>query len=247
MSEDNQTTSSVWNEEVSRQFLDFGRYIVPERERQVQTLTGLLAGLSSDSTLVELCCGEGLLAEAILEAYPDYRMIALDGSEEMLARTKKRLARFGNRAESRKFDLAASGWRRFDIPIQAFVSSLAIHHLAGLEKRALFQDLYRMLGSGGRVAIADVVQIRDPIARKLEAEQWDEAVRQRSIELDGNMAAFEFFQREGWNMYRYLDPEDIDKPSPLFDQLKWLAEVGFVDVEVNWTFAGHAIFSAVKY
>jgi len=29
-------------------------------------------------------------------------------------------------------------------------------------------------------------------------------------------------------MHRYLDPDDIDKPSPLFDQLKWLEMAGLL-------------------
>jgi hypothetical protein len=43
-------------------------------------------------------------------------------------------------------------------------------------------------------------------------------------------------------MYRYFDPDDIDRPSRLFDQLKWLERAGFVDVDVYWMQAGHAIF-----
>ena len=38
----------------------------------------------------------------------------------------------------------------------------------------------------------------------------------------------------------------FDKPSPLFDQLKWLDEAGFTDVDVFWMKAGHAIFSGRK-
>ena len=44
----------------------------------------------------------------------------------------------------------------------------------------------------------------------------------------------------------YLDPDDIDKPSPLFDHLQWLEDAGFVDVDVHWMLAGHALFSARK-
>ena len=78
------------------------------------------------------------------------------------------------------------------------------------------------------------------------AEALDDVVRRRSIKLDGNIAAFEFFRKEGWNIFRYLDPEDIDKPSPLFSQLKWLEQSGFSNVDVHWMLAGHAIFSARK-
>jgi tRNA (cmo5U34)-methyltransferase len=71
-------------------------------------------------------------------------------------------------------------------------------------------------------------------------------VRIRSLELDGDEHALAFFERERWNMYRYFDPEDIDHPSPLFDQLQWLAKAGFVDIDVFWMNAGHAIFGGVR-
>ena len=47
-------------------------------------------------------------------------------------------------------------------------------------------------------------------------------------------------------MYRYFDPEDIDHPSRLFDQLKWLEQAGFADVDVYWMLAGHALFGGRK-
>ncbi len=47
-------------------------------------------------------------------------------------------------------------------------------------------------------------------------------------------------------MYRYPDVDDIDKPSRLLDQLKWLEQAGFADVDVFWMQAGHALFGGRK-
>jgi tRNA (cmo5U34)-methyltransferase len=173
-------------------------------------------------------------------------LLGLDGSAEMLARARERLARFGDRFQCRAFDLASTDWRQPEHAFHAVVSSLCIHHLAGLQKQALFSDVYGMLVEGGAFVIADIVEQSTDEGRRLAAEAWDEAVRGRSLELDGNTRAFEFFKRERWNTFWYLDPEDIDKPSPLFDQLKWLEEAGFVDVDVHWMLAGHAVFSGRK-
>jgi tRNA (cmo5U34)-methyltransferase len=240
-----QTTPS-WDEETTRQYLDYGRYFIPEREHQWRLLTGLLAGLGPGAAVLELCCGEGLLAEQLLEAYPGARIRALDGSPEMLRRAGERLARFGGRAQLAQFDLAANDWREPAEGCAGVVSSLAIHHLPGPEKQVLFQDVFRMLAPGGVFAIADVVEVAEGTPSRLAADEWDQAVRRLALELDGNLDAFDFFIREGWNMHRYLDPEDIDKPSPLFDQLEWLKAAGFVDIEVCWLFAGHVVFCGRK-
>jgi tRNA (cmo5U34)-methyltransferase len=42
------------------------------------------------------------------------------------------------------------------------------------------------------------------------------------------------------------DPDPIDMPSPLLDQLNWLAAAGLEGADVHWLKAGHAIFSARK-
>ncbi len=240
------TVTSSWTEANSQTFLDYGRYFVPERERQIETICGLIPSALEGAKIVELCCGEGLLAQALLERLPDATVRGMDGSPEMLAAAGKRLAGFGERFQPQHFDLAGSDWRSAIRDAHAVVSSLAIHHLDGPEKQALFADVYRMLAPGGVFVIADVIAPAGKQAESVAAEAWDWAVRQRSLELDGNLDGFELFQREEWNLYRYFDPDDIDKPSPLYAQLQWLAAAGFVDVDVYWMQAGHAIFGGVK-
>jgi tRNA (cmo5U34)-methyltransferase len=231
-----------WSEENSRAFLDYGRYFVPQREEQVATVCAMVPPHEAPFLALDLACGEGLLAEAILERFPTATVRGLDLSQAMLARAAERLAAYGGRFQTQQFDLAATAWRQPDGAAHAIVSSLSVHHLDGEQKQALFRDLYRMLAPGGALIIADVMLAATPEAREVAAAAWDAEVARRAVELDGNTAALEFFQREGWNMYRADLTDDIDKPSPLADQLRWLAEAGFVGVDVYWMLAGHAIF-----
>ncbi|MFZ5918098.1 MAG: class I SAM-dependent methyltransferase [Chloroflexota bacterium] len=240
------TEQTGWDEETSRIFIDYGRYFVPERDRQMRTIAALLSHLEGPCIVLELCCGEGLLAEVLLGSFATFSVHGLDGSVEMLQRARERLARFENRFRSRVFNLASADWRKPGFPVHAVVSSMAIHHLTGPQKQALFSDVYRMLVEGGAFVIADIVEHPGQEGQRVAAEAWDEEVRKRSMELDGNTGAFEFFEREGWNTFWYLDAEDIDKPSPLYDQLKWLEGAGFVEVDVHWMLAGHAVFSGRK-
>jgi tRNA (cmo5U34)-methyltransferase len=246
MNTDQPPSEPVWDEEVSRTFLDYGRYFVPERETQVQTIAALVPPSDQPASAIELCCGEGLLAEAILAAQPQYTLWGLDGSDVMLQRARRRCARFAGRFQAQPFDLFDRQWPVPADPLMAVVSSLAIHHLDGFQKLTLFQEVHAHLAPGGVFVIADIIQVIHPAAQALAAEAWDAVVRQRALELDGNLEAFARFQDLHWNMYRYFDPEDIDKPSPLFDQLKWLEQAGFAPVEVFWMRAGHAVFGGWK-
>jgi tRNA (cmo5U34)-methyltransferase len=241
-------TSAQWTEENSQTFIDHGRYFVPERELQIDIMCDLVPPGEGPFQVLELCCGEGLLAEAILERYPQGVVIGLDGSPAMLARASARLARFGGRFQARQFDLAAGDWRAPAVAPRAVVSSLAVHHLDGEGKRALFRDVHHMLAPGGALVVADVMQPADARGTAVAAKAWDAAVRRRAQELDGDLAGFALFEREQWNMYRYPEtgPDPVDKPSRLFDQLAWLAAAGFADVDVYWMLAGHAIFGGRK-
>ncbi|MFL5807772.1 MAG: class I SAM-dependent methyltransferase [Roseiflexaceae bacterium] len=235
-----------WGAAASQTFIDYGRYFVPEREQQLATFCDLISPRDAPFNVIELCCGAGLLAGALLERFSSCTVYGYDGSPAMLDHARTSLARYGQRFQTMRFDLADRAWRTTAFPVHAAVSSLAIHHLDGAQKLELFRDVYRMLDDGGAFVIADVVETAGGRGAATAARAWDEAVRKRSLEFDGNLAAFEAFEREKWNMYRHFDPDDIDKPSRLLDQLKWLEQAGFLDVDVYWMLAGHAIFGGCK-
>lgn len=243
---ENPDNSSQWNESLSQEFIDYGRYFVPERERQIEIIVDLLPQLEVEDTVIELCCGEGLLAEAILTRFPNVTVHGLDGSPEMLQAANQRLTSHNDRFQPRQFDLAEYTWRSDFGVVNAVVTSNAVHHLEGPEKAQLFRDIYQMLMPGGVFIIADIIDPVHPQSKNLAAEAYDEIVRQRALTIDGHTGAFDFFQCEGWNIFRYLDPEDIDKPSSLYDQLKWLEKTNFEEVDVFWLQAGHAIFGGWK-
>jgi tRNA (cmo5U34)-methyltransferase len=242
----NNIPQNQWDEETSKTYLDYGRYFVPEREGQMRIMGNLLRGVPQPCLILELCCGEGLLAELLLDELPGSTYRGLDGSALMLERAEHRLARFGDRVRLDSFDLADQSWRKLEQPVQGVLSSLAIHHLDGEGKQALFKDVYAMLAPGGAFIVADMIEPATSVSRNVAAEAWDGVVRERSQELDGNTKGLDFFLREGWNTFRYLDPDDIDHPSPLFNQLKWLEVAGFKDIDVHFMQAGHALFSGWK-
>ena len=69
-----------WSEADSENFIDYGRYYVPEREQQIETICSLIPDTPPPSHVVELCCGEGLLSHALLERLPNATVHAFDGS-----------------------------------------------------------------------------------------------------------------------------------------------------------------------
>jgi tRNA (cmo5U34)-methyltransferase len=233
-----------WSEDSSQYFIDYAAYFVPDRLAQLETICQLIPAQPESFHVVELCCGEGLLARAILERFPTSQLHGYDRSNIMLDTARTALQPFGGRFTLHPFDLAAPAWRSFPWPVQAVVSSLAIHHLDGDQKRELYRDLQRTIEPGGALIIADLIQPAHPAGVQVAAQAWDEAVRQEALSRDGNPSAFNVFQRDHWNFYHY--PEPMDKPSAVHEHLRWLEEAGFSAVDVYWLKAGHAIYGGRK-
>ena len=239
-------TKPQWKEEDSQNFIDYGKYFVPNRESQINCICGLIPCPSGPAHILDLCCGEGLLTQALLDRFPECQVHGLDGSPKMIARIKTTLAVYGKRFEAIQFDLPTKNWRRFPWPVHAVVSSLAIHHLDDTEKQSLFEDIVSLLTPGGSFIIADLIQPVTQLGKRFAAKAWDGIVRQNSLDLDGNLRVYDYFREIHWNLYSDPKPDPVDKPSPLFDQLKWLDQAGFTDIDVFWLKAGHAIFGGRK-
>lgn len=61
--------------------------------------------LRGDETVLELGCGTGRDTEALLAALPHGRVIALDGSAQMVTRTQERCSDAGERMQTMQADL----------------------------------------------------------------------------------------------------------------------------------------------
>ncbi|MDQ5824793.1 MAG: class I SAM-dependent methyltransferase [Chloroflexota bacterium] len=246
MTEETANSEPKWQETDSETFVEYGSYFIPDREVQTDIICSLIPPASGEARMLDLCCGEGVLTYALLERFPDSRVLGYDGSETMLDTARAALSIFAERFETRQFDLADTSWRDFPRPLHAVVSSLAIHHLDDEQKQQLFRDVFAMLEPGGAFVVADIIQPTSGQAVALAARMWDETVRQRSLHLSGDLSAYEEFHALGWNSFAATEPDPLDKMSSLFDQLKWLEQAGFDGVDVFWAKAGHAVFGGYK-
>jgi tRNA (cmo5U34)-methyltransferase len=240
------TDEHQWGESDSQQYLEFAELIVPSREAQYRLICDLIPAEPDEWFLgVDLACGDGALSKAILQRFPQAQMTLLDGSETMLSRAAENLADFAYQIDLRQFDLSETAWLE-ELPRRhrCIVSSLAIHHLDDDGKRALYARLFEHLSPGGALLIIDLVHPLNARVENAWANEWDADVRSQSLALTGSLQAFEKFQ-DGWNHYRTPDFE-FGKPSRLRDQLAWLDDAGFVEVDCYWLRAGHAIYGGYR-
>lgn len=165
---------------------------------------------------VDLGCGDGRLTALVLAAHPDASAVALDFSPPMLAAARERFEA-DDRVTVVEHDLNADV--RIDGPVDAVVSSFAIHHLADGRKREIDDEAFTALRPGG--AFLNLEHVDSPT----------EHLHQ------GFLAAID------------TDPADDDPSNQLAsldDQLAWLREAGFDDVDCHWKWRELALLAGVR-
>ena len=234
-----------WSVTESDSFIECADVFVPSRSEQISIIIDLLSCLDDGGDIIDLCCGEGRLSQEIYNRYKKSKVHFYDGSSVMLNAVKK-LNLDKNRHEIKLFDIADKEWRDQPKKYQAITSSLAIHHLGDLGKQDLFQDIYHMLKDEGVFVYVDIMKHEGKEVANVAANSWDKATYKQSLEVTGSEETFNKFQAMNWNMFTDPDPDPIDQPSTIYDQLTWLKSSGFKDVDLVWLKAGHAIFFAKK-
>jgi tRNA (cmo5U34)-methyltransferase len=137
-------------------YMDLMRQEVPAYERLQQAVAQASADMAVGSVL-DLGTGTGETLAAVLGAHAGATAVGVDKNDAMLAAAQRRLA-----GESVEFleaqltDPLPAG------PFDLAVSALAIHHLEGPDKAALFGRIAGVLRPGGRFVLGDVVIPLDP-------------------------------------------------------------------------------------
>ncbi len=134
-------------------YLELIREEVPAYERLQDETAAATRGIEA-TRILELGIGTGETARRVLAEHPGATLAAVDSSEAMLAELPPALA-----AELHAGDLADP---LPEGPFDLVVSALAVHHLDGGGKAALFGRVAQALRPGGRFVLADVVVTERP-------------------------------------------------------------------------------------
>jgi trans-aconitate methyltransferase len=229
-----------WTEADSATYVAIADVAVPRRSEMLATLLAAVPFSRHDAfRVIELGCGDGRLAEALLDAFPSSTVVALDGSDHMRTLATERLRRFGERASIRTFALDMLDWWDVMFGSDLVVSSLCLHHLNDAKKQYLYKAIAGRLSARGALLVADVIEPMHSQARHAAADAWEASARNQADAL-GRPDLYARFVEARWNLFRFPDPVDI--PAALFHHLVWLKHAGFSAVECVWLFAGHAVF-----
>jgi tRNA (cmo5U34)-methyltransferase len=180
--------------------------------------------------VLDLGAGTGLFSKHILEKYPHARFLLYDLADKMLAAARERF-----RGLPRQFEYRVGDYRKLEVAHEydLVISSLSIHHLSDDEKQALFRAVYGVLRAPGVFLNVDQIRGGTACLRDLYWSHWlaqvrrNEPSQQRIRESVERRTAF-------------------DHDAPMEDQLRWLAEAGFVNVDCVYKNYFVGVFLAMK-
>lgn len=155
--------------------------------------------------VLDLGSGDGRLLALVLDACAPEEAVALDFSPPMLDRLRRRFGGSpGVTVVAHDLDEPLPGGLG---TFDVVVSSFAIHHLSHSRKRSLYQEIYARLGPGGVFCNLEHVASATPALHHAFLAALD------------------------------VRPEEEDPSNQLLgvgEQLRWLREIGFTDVDCHW-------------
>jgi tRNA (cmo5U34)-methyltransferase len=230
---------TAWqNADVAGKFLDERRAAIPYHEDQLATLLHLVRHFRPDPRLImDLGCGDGLLARRLLAVYPHAHALLLDISEPMLARARAAMAGFEGRFELIQADMMNSiGTHIAGGSPDLVVSGYAIHHLPHERKRSLYAEIHTLLASDGLFVNIEHVASPTPGAEAL----WN------ALMID-HLTAHTGKPRPQVETEYLTRPDKADNIlAPMDVQVTWLREIGFDHADCYFKWLELAVLAGVK-
>jgi ubiquinone/menaquinone biosynthesis C-methylase UbiE len=227
-------------------FLQNVRGSIPLSIEQIDVMLRLIAAARPDglSTFLDLGCGDGVLAAAIFDEYPNAHGLLVDFSEPMIEAVRARLEPHGPLLELLHADFHQPAWTQQvkpRAPLDAIVSGFALHLVPNARKRTLYREIFQLLAPEG--IFINIEHVAS--ATRWTESVWDDylidAIFGRELQASRGrpraQIARDYYARAG---------QHAEAPAPLEVQCDWLRETGFESVECYLKVQELAVFGGQR-
>jgi len=193
--------------------------------------------------ILDIGAGYGALAAAVLKDRPNATAICLDASGAMLKLGNERNKELKDRISFIQGSLETSDWiKSVEGTFDAVISARALHHFTENQRRRyIFKEVFDRVRSDGCFINADNVRATTKSLgeryRRARDEYLDQFVRESS---GGQTNLAEV---------RAASPSTYHGPHNngyLEEELAWLREAGFEDVDCFWKFATTVVYGGFR-
>jgi tRNA (cmo5U34)-methyltransferase len=204
--------------------------IVPFYNEMINALVSSIPFSKSFSfKVLDLGCGTGNISYNIKKRFPDSKITCVDLANNMIEIAQKKLSKY----DDIKYIITDFRDLKFEEEYEAIVSSLAFHHLTDKDKKRFYKKIYNALSDKGVFYNADNVLGSNKYLQDIYMEKWKDFMHKK--------VSMGKIERKWLPKHK---EEDI--PAKLIDQIKWLAEIGFRDVDVIWKYYYFAVYGGSK-
>jgi tRNA (cmo5U34)-methyltransferase len=218
-------------EEIAREYDEIIQRFMPYYPQMLEAVICALPFERAKAiNVIDLGCGTGAVTKLIKDAYPEARITCLDLAENMLEMAKSKLVGKNHI----RYQIGNFERYEFDDLYDVAISSLALHHLLTDEdKKAFYQKIYENLAPGGVFYNADLILGSSDRIQEVYMEQWKAFMRKQLSE----------DEIENQCISKYYEE---DRPAKLLEQLSWLTDLGFHEVDVLWKYYNFAVYGGCK-
>ena len=203
-------------------------YVIPNMDQIYIIMVDLASCDVPGPKILDLGAGTGLLSEKLLKKYSRGSFTLIDLSNEMLNIAKERFKGNSNFKYIQGDYLNTDFKDSFDI----IMSSLSIHHLNDDSKKNIYFKIYQILNKGGIFLNADQVLAPSSENEYIYQRNWWEKMEKEHLKQN---------EKE-----LIIDRMKLDKPSTLKNNLKWLKDCGYMNVDVFYKYYNFCILYSKK-
>lgn len=248
-------TAVGWERWLERWEAQQGGYMEDREERFAAMVDAVAGCCGPQPRVVDLGCGPGSLARRLLDAVPGASVVAVDMDPVLLAIGRGALGDMGGRLQWVDADLR-SGWeQQLDGPVDACVSTTALHWL----QASALEDLYGVLGrvtkpggvflNGDRLDFgpetpqiamaAQAIRDRGRASDTPPSETWEQW-------WDAVAVAPELAEEIAERRRRHHDHPERELTPDLAFHRRALREAGFAEVDTIWQHLADRVLMAVR-
>jgi len=216
-------------------------HLVPQYDFLQNEALKLLAIESQDKAIVvDLGAGSGIFLDKILSIYKNTRCYWVDYSNDFLAVAKKKLFKYGDRAEHIISSLEEHWEDHIPENADIILSMSAIHHLETVDKKGLYKRCYEKLNPGGWFINIDETKTIYDDAYIHSMRLWVKFVEEYKTRIPDN--ELDYYQAwkskfDSWALRNIDNAGQIKKKGDdihenFLEQLHWLKAAGFINVDL---------------
>jgi len=207
-------------------YLEGVRGAIPLAQQQLDIMQRLIAACDVPvRRFLDLGCGDGVLALAVLERFPDAQAVLVDFSAPMLDAARRRFADSASPVRFVNADYGVSAWISEiagSAPFEAIVSGYSIHHQSDPRKVEIYREIFDLLQPGGIFLNVEHVSSASPWVASVHDELFVDHLHLHHADKSRREVAETYYRRPD---------KAANILAPVETQCQWLREIGFADVD----------------